>query len=240
MPESDKDQVQVQLLEWLVDLGRKAFRGPLALRLKLSTTEKTPTHSHNVAKNLLDLFAKPRLAVKTRRRRLLYGDDKQVRALAVTCHHGEKTPMITALASPLGSDLAMQSTRQDRDDHHEWEQRQQFDQALSGVKDLLRDEANFRRRFGDQTFESWLRHSRQLAQEHLLGRAAVTSSDLAMMYNVSGRGFGPDLAGTWEQMFASVPLRITVSELPQVTGASAVWKEEIDQKCASFKRALDG
>lgn len=240
MPESDKDQVQVQLLEWLVDLHRKAFRGPLALRLRLSTTEKTPTHSHNIAKNLLDLFAKPRLSIKTRRRGLLYGDDKQVHALAVTCHHGEKTPMITALASPLGSllqdlDLAMQSARQDRNDNHEWEQRQELDQALGGVKDLLRDEANFRRRLGDQTFESWLRHSRQLAQEHLLGRAAVTPSDLAMMYNVSGRGFGLDLAGTWEQMFASTPLRVTLSELPQVTGASAVWKEEIDQKLREFQ-----
>ncbi len=240
MPESDKDQVQVQLLEWLVDLRRKAFRGPLALRLRLSTTEKTPTHSHNIAKNLLDLFAKPRLSIKTRRRGLLYGDDKQVHALAVTCHHGEKTPMIAALASPLGSllqdlDLAMQSARQDRNDNHEWEQRQELDQALGGVKDLLRDEANFRRRFGDQTFESSLRHSRQLAQEHLLGRAAVTPSDLAMLYNVSGRGFGLDLAGTWEQMFASTPLRVTLSELPQVTGASAVWMEEIDQRLREFQ-----
>ena len=148
--------------------------------------------------------------------------------------------MITALASPLGSllqdlDLAMQSARQDRDDHHEWERRQQLDQALGGVKDLLRDEANFRRRFGDQTFKSWLRHSRQLAQEHLLGRAAVTPSDLSKMYNVSGRGFGLDLAAAWEQMFASTPLRITLSELPQVTGASAVWKEEIDQKLREFQ-----
>jgi hypothetical protein len=34
----------------------------------------------------------------------------------------------------------------------------------------------------------------------------VTPSDLAMMYNVSGRGFGLDFAGTWEQIFASTPL----------------------------------
>lgn len=60
MPGRDKDEVQRQLLDWLVTLRRTAFRGPLALRLMLQTADKNPTHSHHIAKNLLDLFSTPR------------------------------------------------------------------------------------------------------------------------------------------------------------------------------------
>lgn len=52
---------------------------------------------------------------------------------------------------------------------------------------------------------------------------------------VSGRGLGINLAGLWEQTFTSTPLRILLSELPQATGASAIWKNEIDDKFRMFK-----
>jgi len=240
MPEADKYEVQRQLLEWLVDLRRKAFRGLLALRLTLATTERTPTHSHNIAKNLLDLFATPRPSLATQRRSLLYGDDNQVHALAVTCHHGESSPMMSAVASPLGSlladlDLAMQSAEDRRDHHREWERSHQYETAIDEVRDMLRDEAQLRRRLGDRAFELMLRVSRQRAQEYLLGRAAVTPLDLAKMYNVSGRAFGIDFAALWERTFAFTPLRIRLSELPQVKGASRLWEEESDAKLRAFQ-----
>lgn len=68
-----------------------------------------------------------------------------------------------------------------------------------------------------------------------MGRAAVTPVYLANMYNVSGRHLGFDLAAMWEQMFTSTPLRIQLSELPQVTGASALWKQEIETKLRAFQ-----
>jgi hypothetical protein len=219
---------------------RKAFRGPLALRLTLATTEKTPPHSHNIAKNLLDLFAKPRPSLPTRRRSLLYADDSQVHALAVTCHHGEATPRIFAVARPLGTlladlDLAVQSERDRRDNHHEWERSSDLKRAVDDMQNMLRDEAHLRQRLGDRLFEAMLRFSRRNAQECLLGRAAVTPFDLAQMYNVSGRGFGMDLAAIWEQAFASTPLRIRLTELPQVEATATVWKEEIEAKLRGFQ-----
>jgi hypothetical protein len=58
---------------------------------------------------------------------------------------------------------------------------------------------------------------------------------VSMMYNISGRGLGFDVNDMWEQMFVSTPLRISLSELPQVKGASEVWRQEIDQKLRSFQ-----
>ena len=93
MPAADKDSVQRQLLDQLARFRRAAFRGPVALRLMLATTDRTPTHSHNVAKNLLDLFGSPCPTLATRRRSLLYADDRQIQALSVTCHHDQAKPM---------------------------------------------------------------------------------------------------------------------------------------------------
>ena len=102
MPDDHKDAIQRQLLDSLVARRRRAFRGPLALRLTIHTTDKNPAHSHNIAKNLLDLFGRPRRILRTRRCALLYSDDNQVHALSVRCRHGETMPRIATEAIPLG------------------------------------------------------------------------------------------------------------------------------------------
>jgi hypothetical protein len=82
----------------------------------------------------------------------------------------------------------------------------------------LHGEADYRRTIGD--------------------RAAVTPRDLAMLYNVSGRALGIDVAEIWEQTFQSTPLRMLLNELPQVEGASTLWKQEIDAKLRDFQSRL--
>jgi hypothetical protein len=106
MSSGDKDQVQQQVLDWLERHRRAALRGPLALRLRLQTTDKAPTHAHNIAKNLLDLFGRPRPTAQTGRHALLYADDQQVHALSVSCRHGDNTPSISVMATSLGDTLA--------------------------------------------------------------------------------------------------------------------------------------
>jgi len=106
MRDADKDRLQQQVLRQMERCGRHAFRGPMALRLVVQTSEQNPTHSPNIAKNLLDLLGKPRPALGTRRRGLLYRDDRQVQALSVTCHHAAAMPSIHVQAMPLRDLLA--------------------------------------------------------------------------------------------------------------------------------------
>jgi len=174
-----------------------------------------------------------------RRRSPPYADDHQVHALAVTCHHGETAPSILAFACPFGSlledlEVAKQFARERTDNHYDWEESACFDRTLDEVREMQRDEAGFRARFGDHAYESLLRHARQEAQEQLLGRGALTPTDLAMLYNVSSRALGIDLAAMWEQT-SSTPLRITLSELPQATDGSTLWKREIEDKLRAFQ-----
>ena len=50
---------QRQVLKQLTKMRRSAFRGPVALQMSLSTSGKTPSHGHTIAKNLLDLLSRP-------------------------------------------------------------------------------------------------------------------------------------------------------------------------------------
>jgi hypothetical protein len=94
MSEADKDDFQRKILRELKDVGRAAFRGPLALSVQLSTTGATAPQAHTIAKNLLDLLGPRRPNVRSSRNELLYKDDSQIHALSVACAHGEERPMI--------------------------------------------------------------------------------------------------------------------------------------------------
>jgi hypothetical protein len=110
MSNTDKDQFQEQIVRALARFRRRAFGGPIALDLSINTTDKTPSHAHTIAKNLLDLLARPRPNVTTSRQGLLYFDDNQVHALSVSCRHGEQHPEIyitACLLRALREDLGL-------------------------------------------------------------------------------------------------------------------------------------
>src|SRR6266508_1089136 len=159
MPDPDKDEVQGHLLKHLVDRRRRTFKGQLALRIRLATRERSPTHSQNIAKNLLDLFGMPRQSLATRRTSLLYADDNQVHALAVTCDHGRTGPMISVSANPLATLLADLDLAVQHDPDHgdaECERSYELDDQMDHVGTLLHERAAFRRRLGERALQTQL------------------------------------------------------------------------------------
>jgi len=236
MREQDKDLVQKQLIEHLDRRRRSAFRGPLALSVHLTTTDKNPTHSHNIAKNLLDLFGKPRPAIKTGRKGLLYYDDQQVHALSVICHHGEEEPGARVTAIPLGGlmeDIALAKRLEDeREEGHLWEDRSGIEEALEAMEELKQQEGPFREQFGDEAFEAMLNIYTQQVQENWLGHVALSITDLARIYEVRGASV---VSQFWVKFLGSTHMRIQLSELPQVSSAKDRWMKEIDQKLREFQ-----
>jgi hypothetical protein len=205
MPDDHKDAVQRQLLDSLVARRRRAFRGPLALRLAIHTTDKHPAHSHNIAKNFLDLFGRPRRILRTGRCALLYSDDNQVHALSVRCRHGETMPRIAAEAIPLGGlirdlQLIQGARANDSDDRFDTD-------AIDRVTDLRRDEAQIRSKFSDGAYESLLWMAQRDAQEQLLGLKMLKPHDLAWMYHAQGHEIA---AGVGADFFC----RIAVTHYP--------------------------
>jgi hypothetical protein len=240
MPDADKLRVQTTVLRYLLTRRRRAFRCPLAVKVRLETTERNPSHPHTIVKNLLDLLADPAPGLPTRRRALVYHDDSQISALSVTCHHGRPAPSIHVEVSPLRDlldplEMAWDSADIHEDDNH-WDKNHDLDMAGDYLADLRADELLWRRKIGNDKYEALERFARQRVQEPFFGRGGLTASDLAMMFNLPGRGLGFDSSRIWDEAFASSLFRVRLTELPQSDGQSTTWKSEVNIKLDEFRK----
>lgn len=102
---ADRTAFQTAVAVQLAAARRSTFRGDVALKLDLATTSKTAPQAHTIAKNLLDLLGTRQTGVPWPKRSLLYGDDRQIRALSVTCRHGEEHPSMRIEARPFAAML---------------------------------------------------------------------------------------------------------------------------------------
>ena len=238
-PNADKALIQQTVLAYLTKHRRRAFRCPLAIKVRLETTERTPAHPHTIIKNLLDLFGKPGPDLTTRRRALVYHDDSQISALTVSCRHGQPIPSIFATVCPLRDlldPLAMAwAASVPFDDDSRWDKVHDLELASERLADIRSDEAFWRAQYGDARYEELERFARQRVQEPFFGRSGLTPTDIAMLFNLHGAGSSFDSTRLWEEAYADSLFRIRLSELPQATGQSDSWKKEIDTKLADFK-----
>ena len=253
MPPEDKVSFQRQVIEQMKALHRQAFKGPILLKLSLSTTDRrNPDHAHTITKNLLDLLSTPLPEISHPPHALLYKDDRQVEALSVTCHHGDKVPQIFISARPMKAfiedlELAHHALSGQRYNAEEEMHRQRSDEALDHFNDLLRDEAKYRQLL-KVGYDSWLYSAKQRAQEALLDRhASLKVEDLIHLYDAMGIGrvaksaspalqhFAKDLRSSLEKMFCETPFRILLEELPQENGSSGRYKATLEKEIQAFQ-----
>ena len=242
MAEAEKDAFQRKIFKELKEDGRAAFRGPLALSVQLSTTKANAPQAHTIAKNLLDLLGARRPKVRNSRKQLLYKDDSQVHALAVSCVHGEERPSILIEAMSLGSmidDLelsaeALQSLEQN--DPNSWYHDDQERDSVSSFKRLVEQEAEYRSRLGDKLYEAMVRMERWYAQRALLTRSSISTAQLSWLFGRPKSDFMNPLTDMWDQVIRNAPLRIQIGELPVTPGSSAVFKQRIDTELTVFKK----
>jgi hypothetical protein len=244
MSESERDKFQAMVAEELTSVKRSAFRGDIALKLDLATTSKNAPQAHTIAKNLLDLLGERRPSVKWPQRHLLYKDDRQIQALSVSCCHGESNPRIVIEARPFAAmlddlELAAEAVRVVETVSGAWYDQDRDAEWIKTFRDLKRNEADARRRLGDDMYNAYLKMTRWSAQRALLGRSGVSIPILSSMY---GRpkgiraGFQNDM---WAQLVGASKLRLQVGELPISTGGSEVFKQTIAAEINAFKQRWD-
>lgn len=240
MTNDHKLRIQTTILRELQKYRRRAFRCPLVIKVRLATTDPNPPLPHTIVKNLLDLLGSPASNLPTRRRALVYSDDAQINALSVICHHGRPAPSIYIEVSPLRDlldplEMAWKSGDIHGDDEDYWDKNYELDRAGEFLADLHANELVWRTQVGSDEFESLERFARQRVQEPFFGRGGLTPADLAMMFNLPGRGSSFDSSQIWDEGFASSLFRIRLTELPQSDGQSTTWKNEIDAKLEEFR-----
>lgn len=244
MPSADRDNFQTAVAKQLTSVKRGTFRGDVALKFDLATTSKNAPQAHTIAKNLIDLLGQRRPGVKWRGRHLVYKDDRQIQALSVSCRHGEDHPSIVIEARPFVAmledlELAAEAVRHDEMTSDAWYHEDREAEWIDTLRDLKQNEANSRRRLGDDMYDAYLKMVRWSAQRALLGRSGANIPVLSWMY---GRpkgiltGFGNDM---WAQLLGESKLRLQVGELPIASGGSDDFKQSIAAEITAFKQRWD-
>jgi len=220
MAEADKDDFQRKILRELDDIGRAAFRGPLALSVQLSTTRATAPQAHTIAKNLLDLLGARRPNVRKSRKELLYKDDSQIHALSVACVHGEERPMIAIHAGPLRAiiddlELAAEALRSlEENDPASWHRSDEERESVTSFRRLIEQEREQRSRLGDKLYEAMVKMERWSAQRALLTRAGISTAQLSWLFGRPRNEFMRPPTDLWNDVIRDAPIRIHVGELP--------------------------
>ncbi len=242
MAEAEKDDIQSKVLRELEDQGRAAFRGPLALSMHLETTKPTAPQAHTIAKNLLDLLGVRRPKVRGTRNHLLYKDDSQIHALAVSCAHGNERPMITieAMAHRAMVDdleLAAEALRKlEENDPASWHREDREQDSVASLRRLFQQERKQRDRLGDELYEAMVKMERWHAQRALLARAGVNTAQLSWLFGRPKNQFMRPLTDMWNDAIRRAPIRMHVGTLPTSPGGSAGFKQRIVAELTVFKQ----
>jgi hypothetical protein len=122
------------------------------------------------------------------------------------------------------------------DGYDHWDRNNELDGAGESLADLRANELLWRTKIGDDRYEDLEHFARQRVQEPFWGRGALTARHMVMMFNLPGRSYDFDSFELWDRVYASSPLHIRLSELPQSDGQSATWKNEIDTKLLNFSK----
>jgi hypothetical protein len=242
MPNTERDKFQAAVARQLTSAKRAAFRGDIALKLDLTTTSKNAPQAHTIAKNLLDLLSERRTGVNWPRRHLLYKDDRQIQALSVSCRHGDSCPSIVAEARSLAAmlddlELAAKAARvaEMTDDALYREDRNT--EWIKSFRDLKRNEADERKRLGDDLYDAYFKMTRSEAQQALLGRSGVSIPVLSWMYglpkSIIPASFPKEM---WVQFVRASKLRLQIGELPIAKGNSDVFKQTVIAEIKAFKQ----
>jgi hypothetical protein len=239
MPKNARIDFQRRLLKDLHNQDRKPFKGDIALGLQLVTTRRDPPQAHTIAKNLLDLFGSADDSLPTRK--LLYNDDSQIHALAVSCVHGEAEPQISVGVRSMPAfreDLALAATAlrdlelDDPTQHEPYEEMRHF-------RDLIENEASHRSRLGDSLYDAFLKMNRWSTQQGVLSQASVTTATLALLFDVPKNGITNPFPAMWDEVFRDSALRLQVGELPTREGESTLFRQRIEAAVVAFKQKWD-
>ena len=242
MSAADQDRFQELVIEQLSARHRTSFRGDIALGIHISTTHRNPPQAHTITKNLLDLLGLRRPTVVSRRKYIMYRDDSQIQALAVSCRHGAKSPQILIEARPLNSALedlrlAEEATREDQElDFGNEHNRERERESIDTFKDLLVNEHFKRRQLGNRLYNAYFKMCRWEAQRALLARTRVEIPMLCWMYDRSRTEYQAVPTEVWANYIAESRLRLQVGELPIEAGSSREFKRRISDEIRRFQK----
>lgn len=238
MSAEDKAKFQQFVADELSNMNRRAFRGPIAIDIWAGTTGRTPSHVQNIAKNLLDLLAKP-VHIRHAEGALLFRDDSQVHGLSIRCDHGNAEPFFWITATPFRNvlrSLEIIGTQRHSHEQHEHFDHLEWEESLARLRDLKESRNMYGSVLTDQ-LERWYRSE---AQANWLKGSSITPSVLGHFYPNPKWKMEPymTLLRSATRSFTAAlhinPNRILLPELPQRDGGSRDYGQYVRKSYEEF------
>lgn len=260
---ADKIAFQRAVVDRLDAVGQSAYRGPVFLQMDFFNAAKNPPAIYRLPKNYLDLLGKPVEGAGIDRPRLLYRDDRQVKALVVRYHlrgfRGE--PAVWLRAEPFRDFIADAhlTERISRDDFEEDDRRPSSsydlghdpfrdddgrdDDGFERLADWERDRTSIVRRFGNDAFESMRQLNRMEAHQGFLRSMErhVCAGVLYAFQNTSRKkgeshdGFMNRLAFQTRNMSLASPFTLELPCAPRQKGEGEVFDRDLRTALEGFK-----
>jgi hypothetical protein len=263
---TDAIDFQRAVLKRLEAAGQSAYRGDVFLQMDFFSSAKDPPAIYRLPKNYLDLLGKPRDDSGIDRTRLLYRDDRQVKALIVRYHLRERgaKPGIWMTAEPFRDlladlDLVERISRHDFEDDGSYWCRSSMDDFREGPfrrneycdRDGFRELAEFERdrervlqHMSNDAYESQRQMMRMTAhEEHLRETERLICSGVLHAYQNTPKtkgdlhnGFLHRLAFQTRNMTLGAPFTLEFHHAPHRTGDNAAFDAALRTALNGFKK----
>ena len=256
MSDAEKLAFQGALEKAMKVQKRKYFRSPVALELEYQPTQNDPPSAHEITKNYLDLLETPVPSFKTRRKHLLFENDRQIQYLSVKYRilpRDDEPEPTFGLRAAAHSDFledcsllqrieagGIEGADDDvwRDITDEYRRSYLDDDAVDRLRELESEESAWVTQFGQDAYDAWHEMMMTDVQTHFLRTLALTPSRFGHLLSPFFAGEPSAFESIHEasrRNLISTPLTIDLAHSNLKEGESKIYKQFVRDTMSQFR-----
>ncbi len=259
---SKNEEIEFQeiIVKSLLNYNRRAYRSPIVLEIDFYSSKNNPPAIHTLAKCYLDLLEDKKAKTSGNRNKLIYKNDKQVKALFINYHINNEESEIKIKVDSLSnfiSDLSLYNRIKNNDflpyedvaypyhDEFEYEIDQNtnsafLDNPIEEMMDFVEKKEFFNNVVGENAYSAWLDMYEKEAQRDILINNDLSLDELYTLLCL------PNILEDSNTILKPIRslilnqsswLSLDLGEIPKITGDTKKFKKYVKQKLKEVKVA---
>jgi hypothetical protein len=256
---SDELVFQKNVIDYLVKMKRRAYRSSVVLEIDFYSIQDNPPAIHTLAKCYLDLLENNKQLDLNKRKKLVYCNDRQVKALFINYHlenhHKNKINIKVDSFSNFLKDLKVYNRILNNDFkerdlsqflkslHNDEELIYIENNALEKYCDFMETGNDFRNQYGEMVYQSWLSMYRKEAQKEYLSRIDFTANMLSSLFidkaSIEDNHF-EKIAIALRSIILNPWFSIRLGNIPEKEGDNTSFKTFVKNKLSELVKEKNG
>jgi hypothetical protein len=246
--EAEEEYFQKNVIDYLNIHKRKAYYSPVVLEIDFYSFQDNPPAIHTLAKCYLDLLENNKLLKYSRRKKLIYKNDRLVKALFINYHIDYnrdnkilvKVDSYSNFCSDLGLISRIENGRfegyKSNSEIDKWNDSFKYplndNDAIEELIDFERNKDSFIAVAGDETYQAWLHMHIKNAQKQYLAGIDLQLNALSILLDDM-----PQKINEFSVFYESIKkitlnsfFSINLGEVPTVEGENKLFKINVRKK----------